>query len=108
MTLNSDGNVYLLDLEEDPLRVMGPNAAQARDIWLFLSSCAEFCDNPLEDLKALLDSYRNSVGNNIDLELRNIARNGRPFRKIISFFRVNSVGRDVYGAYWATKVLDTL
>lgn len=108
MTLNSDGSVCLLDLEEDPLKVMGPNAAQARDIWLFLSSCAEFCDNPLEDLKALLELYRSFAGNDIDLELRNIARSGRPFRKVINFFRASNVGRDVYGAYWATKVLEIL
>lgn len=108
MTLKDDGSVCLLDLEEDPLKVMGLKAAQARDIWLLLSSCAEFCPNPLEDLKALLSSYRQSASNDIDQELRNIARSGRPFRKIISFFRASNVGRDVFGAYWATLVLETL
>lgn len=108
MTLKDDGTVCLLDLEEDPLKVMGLKAAQARDIWLLLSSCAEFCDDPLVDLMALLSLYRQSVSNDIDQELRNIARSGRPFRKIISFFRASNVGRDVFGAYWATLTLEQM
>ncbi|MEP0521741.1 MAG: hypothetical protein ABJO09_19110 [Hyphomicrobiales bacterium] len=108
MTLKDDGSVCLLDLEEDPLKVMGLDAARARDIWLLLSSCAEFCDHPLEDLTDLLSLYRNSTTSNIDQELRNIARSGRPFRKIIGFFRASNVGRDVFGAYWATLALETL
>lgn len=108
MTLKDDGSVCLLDLEEDPLKVMSLEAAQARDIWLLLSSCAEFCDSPLDDLQSLLTLYRDTITNNIDQELRNIARSGRPFRKIISFFRASNVGRDVFGAYWATLTLETL
>ena len=83
MTLNAEGNICFLDLEEDPVKVMGLDAAQARDIWLFLSSCAEFCQNPHHELEALLDIYRNSTANNVDLELRKIARSGRPFRKLV-------------------------
>lgn len=108
MTLNADGSICLLDLEEDPLEVMGLNAAQARDIWLFLSSCAEFCEDPSKDLKALLSLYQKSTKNDVYLELRNIARSGRPFRKMITFFRASNLGRDVFGAYWATKVLETV
>lgn len=108
MTLNAEENICLLDLEEDPLKVMGLSAAKARDIWLFLSSCAEFCEDPSKDLKALLSLYRKSTNIDVYLELSNIARSGRPFRKMITFFRASNLGRDVFGAYWATKVLETL
>ncbi|MFT5344072.1 MAG: hypothetical protein ACI9BH_003297, partial [Paracoccaceae bacterium] len=41
------GQIYLLDLEEDPLAVMQLGYAQARDIWLVLASSTEYCESPL-------------------------------------------------------------
>lgn len=108
MMLDEEGLIYLLDLEEDPLKVMNFEEAQARDVWLLLSSCAQFCENPFKDLKDLLALYLGATNNDIRPEIAALARSGRQFRRAVSFFHISNVGRDVFGVFWATKVFETL
>lgn len=107
MTLAEDGEIYLLDLEEDPLSVMGLAEAQTRDIWLFLASCAEFCPDTFDDLTALLSVYQNAMPHDIRRDARALGRKLRPIRKLVDFARASNTSRDVFGAYWAIKVLES-
>lgn len=103
-----DGQIYLLDLEENPLSVMGLGYAQARDVWLLLASSSEFFEAPLDDLTALLALYQKHAKTDLGQELRALGRDLRVFRRIIGFARAQNVSRDVSGSYWATKVLEKL
>lgn len=107
MTLYED-NIYLLDLEEDPLSVMALGHAQARDVWLVLASSTEFCKAPFDDLTTLLALYQKHAKTDIFPQLQALGRDLRVFRRLIGFVRAQNVSRDVTGAYWATKVLEQL
>ena len=104
----TSGIIYLLDLEEDPTTIMGIKNAQARDVWLLLSSCAEFCDRPKTDLHELLSVYQNESTADHTSALRELGRNLRPFRRFIGAVRATNISDDVRGPYWATRVLETL
>lgn len=108
MTLNADGRVYFLDFEEDPCAKMSLQDAQARDVWLLLASCAEFCPSPLEELMTLLACYRGQGGSEIDSNLEALGKALRPYRRLIGALRVQNVSQDVTGAYWSIKALELL
>ena len=57
MTVDAYDTLHFLDLEENPTVRMSLADAQARDVWLLLSSCAEFCEEPYQDLNHLLNIY---------------------------------------------------
>ena len=78
--------------------------AQARDVWLLLSSCTEFCEEPFKDLNHLLDIYFSECQGDISVNLSAL----RPYRRIISVLRVKDVSKDVTGAYWSVRVLEDL
>ncbi|MBL4767998.1 MAG: hypothetical protein JKY94_09835 [Rhodobacteraceae bacterium] len=103
-----EGNIFLLDLEENPLAVMSLGAAQARDVWLLLASSTEFCEVPVKELTALLSMYQSHSKTDINQELQALGRDLRVFRRIIGLVRAQKSSRDVSGAYWATKVLEAL
>ena len=112
MTLFED-EIFLLDLEEDPISVMDLNYAQARDVWLLLASSNEFCTNPSStepstELGALLAVYLSHSTTDIRDEMRDLGRDLRKFRKIIGFFRAQNASFDVSGSYWATKVFEAI
>lgn len=107
MTLLAD-QIYLLDLEENPVAVMDLKYAQARDVWLLLASSNEFCTAPLEELEALLSVYLDHAKTDIRNEMRDLGRDLRKFRKMLGFFRAQNGSLDVSGSYWATKVLEAI
>lgn len=107
MTVFGD-DIYLLDLEEDPVNVMPLQDAQARDIWLLLSSCAEFCTNVFEDLSELLSLYQNTATHDCLPAMKALGQSLRPFGRIIGGLRASTISRDVFGAYWAIKVFEDL
>lgn len=79
MFLSADGKIGFLDLEEDPLSVMSLEAAQARDLFLFLCSAARFVrqtDNKLihdeEFLRDIFDMYKKDMPPQIVQELKTL------------------------------------
>lgn len=108
MTLGEDGQIYLLDLEEDPLRVMTLSDAQMRDVWLLLASCAEFCPDTFDDLTSLLAVYQDASEHDIRRQARAFGRNLRWVRKLVDLAKARDASRDVFGAYWAIRVLESV
>ena len=108
MTIDAKGLLYFIDLEEDPCKRMSFEDAQARDVWLLLSSCTEFCQNPLDELLGLLSVYKFDNQINIDSNLRALAKALRPYRWMISMLRIQNISKDITGAYWSTKVLEKI
>lgn len=113
MTLNKtpdapQGQIYLLDLEEDPTATMNLEDAQARDVWLLLSSCAEFCDDPEAVLCDLLALYQTKAPSGLTDALRRLGRSLRPLRRLVGAVRAINISNDVRGSYWAIRTLETL
>lgn len=106
MTVDANGKLYFLDLEEDPCTIMSLQDAQARDLWLFLASCTEFCEDPLEELNGLLNQYNLKGRPDITPNLRALGRSLRPFRHLIAILHIKNIGHDIAGAYWSARVLD--
>lgn len=103
-----NGIIHLLDLEEDPTAIMSIENAQARDVWLLLSSCAEFYDNPEARLRELLGVYQSERTSDLTNALRKLGRSLRPFRRLIRTLRAANISNDVRGPYWAIRILETL
>ena len=108
MTVGADDTLHFLDLEEDPTARMSLADAQARDVWLLLSSCTEFCEEPFQDLNHLLNIYFSECQGDIPVNLFALGKALRPYRRIISVLRVKDVSKDVTGAYWSVRVLEDL
>tara|TARA_B110000285_G_scaffold98730_1_gene112563 strand:- start:4092 stop:4868 length:777 start_codon:yes stop_codon:yes gene_type:complete len=108
MTVDADDTLHFLDLEEDPTARMSLEDAQARDVWLLLSSCTEFCEEPFKDLNHLLNIYISEYRSSISVNLSALGKALRPYRRIISMLRVKDVSKDVTGAYWSVRVLEDL
>jgi len=108
MTVGVDDTLHFLDLEEDPTARMSLADAQARDVWLLLSSCTEFCEEPFQDLNHLLNIYFSECQGDISVNLSALGKALRPYRRIISVLRVKDVSKDVTGAYWSVRVLEDL
>lgn len=70
----SDGRVGFIDLEEDPLKVMSLEAAQARDILFFVHSTARFMADAPERYTELLQRTIERVPGNIKQEMANVVR----------------------------------
>lgn len=109
MTLGPDGgHIHLLDLEEDPCAHMDLLDAQARDVWLFLMSCAEFHEGPEAALPRQLTAFLAALPADIKPRLIALGRGLRPFRRIIGVTRTASISHDVAGAYWSARTLEAL
>ncbi|MCF2870860.1 hypothetical protein L0664_07255 [Octadecabacter sp. G9-8] len=109
MTISADdGQIYLLDLEEDPCGHMAVADAQARDVWLFLMSCAEFYDNPGAGLRDQLAVFIADLPDVVGPRLVALGRGLRPFRRIIGVTGTASLSHDVAGAYWSARALEGL
>jgi hypothetical protein len=112
MTLGPDGptnvQIHLLDLEEDPCALMDVADAQARDIWLFMMSCAEFYDDPQAGLRDQLATLLKVLPETMVPRLIALSRGLKPFRRLIGITRTSDISRDVAGAYWAARTLEDL
>jgi tRNA A-37 threonylcarbamoyl transferase component Bud32 len=109
MTIGVSGSdIHLLDLEEDPCAHMDLMDAQARDVWLFLMSCAEFYDDPQKGLRNQLDMFLSALPTEMKPRLIALGRGLRPFRWIIGVTRAKGLSRDVGGAYWSARALEDL
>ncbi|SMX44230.1 phosphotransferase [Octadecabacter ascidiaceicola] len=106
MTLSETGEISVLDLEEDPVQRMPLEDAQARDIYLFLLSCAEFKDDPKAGLKRLLDSYLADAPKDVAQRLIALCKSLRVWRWIMRGTGATMLADDVRGAYWAARVLE--
>ena len=108
MTIDESQNIYLLDLEESPEKVMALEDAQARDVWLFISSSAEyFADKPAA-IAMLLKLFLNNCSDTNQTALINLGQELKSLRKIISLFGARNISKDVTGAYYATLALEGL
>ena len=101
MTVDADDTLHFLDLEEDPTARMTLEDAQARDVWLLLSSCTEFCEEPFKDLNHLLDIYFSECQGDISVNLSALGKALRPYRRIISVLRVKDVSKDVTATFFS-------
>ena len=108
MTLNDAGDVYLLDLEEDPVARMSLADAQARDVWLFLMSCAEFYEAPDSALRDLLQRYLAVAPAAVAPRLIALGRSLRLFRRLLGLIRKTRLSQDIHGAYWAARTLEEM
>ena len=108
MTLSISKELYVLDLEEDPVERMSLEDAQARDIYLFLLSCAEFEDDPKTGLTQLLSNYLAEAPNGVAPRLIALCKSLRVWRWIMRGTGSTMLADDVRGAYWAARVLESV
>lgn len=108
MTIDTTGKIYLLDLEEDPMKIMSKHDAQARDIWLFLSSSAEFFDDIQGNLPILLNVLTQECDPELTSALKQLGKSLRPYRRIIGALFAQNISNDVTGAYHATRLLESI
>ncbi|MGB0844308.1 MAG: hypothetical protein ACPGVN_06160 [Alphaproteobacteria bacterium] len=106
MTQDDQGEIYFIDLEEDPEQVMSLKQAQARDIWLFLLSIQRITGCFQQDLSHCLQQYLSHLDINLKPELASICNTLKPFGWIIKLIGPQRFGRDLTSAYWATKALE--
>ncbi|MCW1952430.1 MAG: hypothetical protein KIH44_013805 [Octadecabacter sp.] len=106
MTLSNEGAIYVLDLEEDPIARMPLADAQARDVYLFLLSCAEFQDDPKQGLKRVLGTYLTNAPKEVAPRLIALCNSLRVLRWIIRGTGATLFTHDAHGAYWAARVLE--
>lgn len=95
----------LIDLEEDPLQVMTSAEAQARDVWLFLSSLSSLMPNDPEKLLSYFNLYQSQAPVGFEKPLREFVRFLRPLSWFLTHTLGNKLGRDVMQATQATNAL---
>ncbi len=69
-----NGNIGFIDLDEDPLKVMTLEAAQARDILFFVHSTARFMRDAPEKYEAMLQLSLKDVPDKIKHEIAKVSR----------------------------------
>lgn len=106
--------IGFLDLEEDPLHVMPLPAAQARDVWIFLSAASRYArrrgektifEGPL--IGALYDEYAAHGTPETLAELRRFVLFLRPLRRLLDrkiFW--NHIGQDARQAVYVNRCLE--
>lgn len=104
MTLH-DNNVFLLDLEENPLAVMSLEQAQARDIWLFLNNAARYCLDK-NVLTSLFNSNQASISTATLASLKQMVFILKPCRFFIEHALFFIKSKDVRCAIQANKALE--
>lgn len=98
--------IGFLDLEEDPLRVMSFDAAQARDVWIFLVGCARFAVQDAEILPIAFAAYRASAPAGYEPHLKTLTRLARPLRAFVQKYLWNRVRKNVRFAVMANAFLE--
>jgi len=102
-----NGEIYFIDLEENPLAVMTLAQAQARDIWLFLNNIARHA--PRGDLTLLRSVYtvlEETMSPDTQRALKQMVRTIKPVRFMAEHLVVAIAGRDVRCAVAANKMLE--
>jgi tRNA A-37 threonylcarbamoyl transferase component Bud32 len=99
-----DGALTLIDLEEDPMRVMSLAEAQARDIWLFMTGVVRWLPD-----RAAAASVFARTHNHMALEaqkaLRHMVALARPVSWVLAKTIVHRLGRDLRWAVMANEVM---
>lgn len=106
--------VGFLDLEENPVNVMPLAAAQARDVWVFLSAASRFAREPAQKyvyrpdvIFALLAEYKRHADNMAVPELLKFIRMMRPLRYLFERKVLwQKVGSDVRQSVFVTQCLE--
>jgi tRNA A-37 threonylcarbamoyl transferase component Bud32 len=99
-----DGNIFFIDLEEEPLSIMNLAQAQARDIWLFLTSAANHAE--MSVLITVFNGYYQNISNTTIDALKQMTFVLKPLRHIVSRLPMKLKGRDIRCAITANKVLE--
>lgn len=94
-----------IDLEEDPLQVMTPEEAQARDAWLFLSSLSSYMPDDPDRLLSYFKLYQSQAPAGFEKPLREFVQFLRPLSWFLTHICRNKLGKDVMQATQATNVL---
>lgn len=102
----SKGDIFFIDLEENPLSVMSLFQAQARDIWLFLNSAARFCSNDPSLLAHLFATCKQDLPKDTLLALQKLVNVIKPLRFLAEHICKPVLGRDGLRAITANKVLE--
>lgn len=112
MTWDGD-RIGFIDLEENPAQVMSIAAAQARDIWIFLSSACRFeriNKKKIADEKGLIDDlfqeYRKTANAEVITELEKFIKLLKPLRPAVEKILWQHVGNDVRRAALVTRCIE--
>lgn len=100
------GLMGFIDLEEDPLQVMKPAEAQARDVWLFLSSLSSYMPNDPDRLLSYFKIYQSHAPSGFEKSLREFVRFLRPLSWFLTHLFRDKLGKDVMQATQATNALN--
>jgi tRNA A-37 threonylcarbamoyl transferase component Bud32 len=107
--------VGFLDFEEDTAAVMSFGAAQARDVWLFLSSAADVFLNDGEkavsELQKIFSIYAEKAPKGFERDLKRLVRMVKPLRLLLRKTVWNQrriIGKDVLRAGMANEALENI
>lgn len=99
--------VFFIDLEEDPLKVMSLAEAQARDLWLFLNSVAKQCKNEPRLVHDLFECYLLDAHIETIAALKKMVLLIKPLRFFMEYSLLLAIkSRDLHCAVLVNKVLE--
>jgi hypothetical protein len=101
-----DGGIAFLDLEEDPMAVMPPADAQARDIWLFMVDAARFVGGDTATLARILRVYMASAPPGAVERLRELVHALRPARRVAELLIAPWAPADIGRAVAASRAME--
>ncbi|TVS18641.1 MAG: hypothetical protein EA424_10440 [Planctomycetaceae bacterium] len=102
--LIEEGELTLIDLEEDPTQFMPLAHAQARDLWLFMVGVAPLLANEMEAAKVLAQ-WRDSICSETQRVLRRLVKTLRPFSWTLDKTLARHLGRDLQRAVLANNAM---
>lgn len=94
----------MIDLEEEPQKVMSLTEAQARDVWLFMNAVTRFFDDEA-DIDYILTVYLSKGTSDVAQALTRIVKKLRPLSRILSKLGAQRLGRDVRQAIMANEIM---
>lgn len=108
--------IGFLDLEEDPVKVMPLAAAQARDVWIFLSAASRYARPAGQKMvyepaiiHALLAEYQKTANPETLKELRAFVTFLRPIRRLLdNDFLWPKIGTDARQSVFINRCIETL
>lgn len=106
--------IGFLDLEEDPVKVMPLQTAQARDVWIFLSAASRYARTPGNKAQyepniilSLFETYKQKADAKVIAELKSFTAFLSPLRRLLEKQSVwQKIGTDARQSVFVTACLE--
>lgn len=107
LTITETGEIGMIDLEHEPLKVMPLQDAQSRDIWLLFLSAAQYQKQDPTLITAMADRYgRNSPARSMDALCDNVRTLETYLTKLRPFSRSVAPDSQIHAIFEMNRTLD--